>query len=183
VVHLAASRGLPCPGMGLPLLWRCAWSSRRTHTLSPDHPRRDAQPFEPVGAPGGRRTRARASRSGPARAGRGDRVEISPRCPGVLDDYATRSGYLMTPVVWGGQARSRPRRNGRGGRGPQHPAGRLHVPPRLLKIPGSPTARCSSFRCWPDGQRPHRRSSTSSARLRCTAWPPGGAYEQPVSPK
>jgi 8-oxo-dGTP pyrophosphatase MutT (NUDIX family) len=58
---------------------------------------------------------------------------------GVLDDYATRSGYLMTPVVvWGGEAGSRLRRNAA-------EVARIHcipladfdVPPRLLEIPQS----------------------------------------------
>ncbi len=58
----------------------------------------------------------------------------------VLDDYATRSGYLITPVVvWGGQA---------GGqlRGPAAEVAQIHViplddfdvEPRLLRIPESP---------------------------------------------
>jgi 8-oxo-dGTP pyrophosphatase MutT (NUDIX family) len=58
---------------------------------------------------------------------------------GVLDDYATRSGYLMTPVVvWGAAAEGRLRRNAA-------EVARIHcipltdfdVPPRLLTIPQS----------------------------------------------
>jgi len=58
---------------------------------------------------------------------------------GVLDDYATRSGYLMTPVVlWGGQAGSRLRRNAAEvERIHSIPLADFDVPPRLLKIPQS----------------------------------------------
>jgi 8-oxo-dGTP pyrophosphatase MutT (NUDIX family) len=59
---------------------------------------------------------------------------------GVLDDYATRSGYLITPVVvWGGEASSQMR-------GPAAEVAQIHVipladfdvAPRLLRIPESP---------------------------------------------
>jgi 8-oxo-dGTP pyrophosphatase MutT (NUDIX family) len=59
---------------------------------------------------------------------------------GVLDDYATRSGYLITPVVvWGGPVSPRMR-------GPVSEVAQIHVipvrdfdvPPRLLRIPESP---------------------------------------------
>ena len=59
---------------------------------------------------------------------------------GVLDDYVTRSGYLMTPVVvWGGEVSP-------GMRGPESEVAQIHVipladfdvPPRLLRIPQSP---------------------------------------------
>ncbi len=59
---------------------------------------------------------------------------------GLLDDYATRSGYLITPVVvWGGQASGQIR-------GPASEVAQIHlipvadfdVPPRLLRIPESP---------------------------------------------
>jgi 8-oxo-dGTP pyrophosphatase MutT (NUDIX family) len=58
---------------------------------------------------------------------------------GVLDDYATRSGYLMTPVVvWGGQDRGQLRRNASEvARMHLIPLADLDVPPRLLKIPES----------------------------------------------
>ena len=58
---------------------------------------------------------------------------------GVLDDYVTRSGYLMTPVVvWGGPVSSAMR-------GPASEVERIHVipladfdvAPRLLRIPES----------------------------------------------
>ena len=58
---------------------------------------------------------------------------------GVLDDYVTRSGYLMTPVVvWGGEVSP-------GMRGPESEVAQIHVipladfdvPPRLLRIPES----------------------------------------------
>ena len=58
---------------------------------------------------------------------------------GVLDDYVTRSGYLMTPVVvWGGPVSP-------GMKGPESEVAQIHaipladfdVPPRLLRIPQS----------------------------------------------
>jgi hypothetical protein len=58
---------------------------------------------------------------------------------GVLDDYCTRSDYLMTPVVvWGGQVRP-------GMQGPAAEVAEIHVipladldvPPRLVRIPES----------------------------------------------
>jgi len=58
---------------------------------------------------------------------------------GVLDDYVTRSGYLMTPVVvWGGQVSPAMR-------GPASEVAQIHVipladldvAPRLLRIPES----------------------------------------------
>ena len=58
---------------------------------------------------------------------------------GVLDDYATRSGYLITPVVvWGGDLQEVPR-------GQESEVASVHlvpladldVPPRLLSIPES----------------------------------------------
>jgi 8-oxo-dGTP pyrophosphatase MutT (NUDIX family) len=59
---------------------------------------------------------------------------------GVLDDYATRSGYLITPVVvWGGLVGTMS--------GPASEVAQIHVipladldrPPRLLHIPESPS--------------------------------------------
>jgi 8-oxo-dGTP pyrophosphatase MutT (NUDIX family) len=58
---------------------------------------------------------------------------------GVLDDYATRSGYLMTPVVvWSGPVSARIRRNA-SEVAEIHviPLADLDVPPRLLRIPES----------------------------------------------
>jgi 8-oxo-dGTP pyrophosphatase MutT (NUDIX family) len=58
---------------------------------------------------------------------------------GVLDDYATRSGYLMTPVViWAGPAGAPLRRNA-AEVAQIHvvPVADLDVPPRLLRIPES----------------------------------------------
>jgi 8-oxo-dGTP pyrophosphatase MutT (NUDIX family) len=58
---------------------------------------------------------------------------------GVLDDYVTRSGYVMTPVVvWGGAAG--PALSGAEGEVSQIvriPLTDLDVPPRLLRIPES----------------------------------------------
>lgn len=58
---------------------------------------------------------------------------------GVLDDYATRSGYLMTPVViWGGAGSSQLRPNEAEVAGMYLiPLADLDVPPRLLRIPES----------------------------------------------
>jgi 8-oxo-dGTP pyrophosphatase MutT (NUDIX family) len=67
-------------------------------------------------------------------------VEVAPGAVlGVLDDYVTRSGYLMTPVVvWGGPVSP-------GMKGPESEVDQIHVipladfdvPPRLLRIPES----------------------------------------------
>ena len=58
---------------------------------------------------------------------------------GVLDDYVTRSGYVMTPVVvWGGAASGA--LSGADGEVSQIvriPLADLDVPPRLLRIPES----------------------------------------------
>jgi 8-oxo-dGTP pyrophosphatase MutT (NUDIX family) len=58
---------------------------------------------------------------------------------GVLDDYATRSGYLMTPVViWGGSGSPQLRPNEAEVAGMYLiPLADLDVPPRLLRIPES----------------------------------------------
>ena len=68
-------------------------------------------------------------------------VQVAPTdVLGVLDDYATRSGYLITPVVvWGGAASSHMR-------GPASEVAQIYVipvrdfdvAPRLLSIPESP---------------------------------------------
>ena len=67
-------------------------------------------------------------------------VEVPPEdVLGVLDDYVTRSGYLMTPVVvWGGPVRPAMK-------GPESEVAQIHViplahldvAPRLLRIPES----------------------------------------------
>jgi 8-oxo-dGTP pyrophosphatase MutT (NUDIX family) len=67
-------------------------------------------------------------------------VEVAPSAVlGLLDDYVTRSGYLMTPVVvWGGPVSP-------GMNGPESEVAQIHVipladfdvPPRLLRIPES----------------------------------------------
>jgi 8-oxo-dGTP pyrophosphatase MutT (NUDIX family) len=58
---------------------------------------------------------------------------------GLLDDYATRSGYLMTPVVvWGGPDQGQLRRNAAEvARIHLIPLTDLDVSPRLLSIPES----------------------------------------------
>ena len=67
-------------------------------------------------------------------------VEVAPSAVlGLLDDYVTRSGYLMTPVVvWGGPVSQEMN-------GPESEVDQIHVvpladfdvPPRLLRIPES----------------------------------------------
>jgi 8-oxo-dGTP pyrophosphatase MutT (NUDIX family) len=59
---------------------------------------------------------------------------------GVLDDFATRSGYLMTPVVvWGGPVSAGMRRNASEVAGIYVvPVADFDVAPRLLQIPESP---------------------------------------------
>ena len=67
-------------------------------------------------------------------------VEAAPSAVlGLLDDYVTRSGYLMTPVVvWGGPVSP-------GMNGPESEVAQIHVvpladfdvPPRLVRIPES----------------------------------------------
>ena len=66
------------------------------------------------------------------RAGPGDVL-------GVLDDYATRSGYLITPVVvWSGPVGGQLRRNASEVEEIHViPLADLDVPPRLLRIPES----------------------------------------------
>ena len=58
---------------------------------------------------------------------------------GVLDDFATRSGYLITPVVmWGGPVSPQMRRNASEvARIYVIPLADFDVPPRLLRIPES----------------------------------------------
>jgi len=58
---------------------------------------------------------------------------------GVLDDFATRSGYLITPVVmWGGPVSPQMRRNASEvARIFVIPLADFDVPPRLLRIPES----------------------------------------------
>ena len=58
---------------------------------------------------------------------------------GILDDFATRSGYLITPVVmWGGPVSPQMRRNASEvARIFVIPLADFDVPPRLLRIPES----------------------------------------------
>lgn len=91
--------------------------------------------------PGGRRDAGESARDAALRELREETgVEASPDAVlGVLDDFVTRSGYLMTPVVvWGGPVLP-------GMKGPESEVARIHVipladfdvPPRLLRIPES----------------------------------------------
>jgi 8-oxo-dGTP pyrophosphatase MutT (NUDIX family) len=91
--------------------------------------------------PGGRRDAGESAEDAALRELREETgVEVAPDdVLGVLDDYVTRSGYLMTPVaVWGGPAS--PAMSG-----PASEVAEIHVipladfdvPPRLLRIPES----------------------------------------------
>lgn len=58
---------------------------------------------------------------------------------GVLDDYVTRSGFLITPVVvWGGVAGTLTRQASEVAQIHVIPLADLDRPPRLLRIPESP---------------------------------------------
>jgi 8-oxo-dGTP pyrophosphatase MutT (NUDIX family) len=91
--------------------------------------------------PGGRRDPGESARDAALRELREETgVEVTPDAVlGVLDDYVTRSGYLMTPVVvWGGPVSPDMK-------GPESEVAQIHVipladfdvPPRLLRIPES----------------------------------------------
>jgi 8-oxo-dGTP pyrophosphatase MutT (NUDIX family) len=91
--------------------------------------------------PGGRRDAGESARDAARRELLEETgVQVAPGdVLGVLDDYVTRSGYLMTPVVvWGGPASSAMR-------GPASEVAQIHVipladfdvEPRLLRIPES----------------------------------------------
>ena len=91
--------------------------------------------------PGGRRDPGESAQDAALRELREETgVEVTPDAVlGVLDDYVTRSGYLMTPVVvWGGPVST-------GMKGPESEVAQIHVipladfdvPPRLLRIPES----------------------------------------------
>jgi 8-oxo-dGTP pyrophosphatase MutT (NUDIX family) len=91
--------------------------------------------------PGGRRDAGESARDAALRELREETgVAVTPDAVlGVLDDYVTRSGYLMTPVVvWGGPVSP-------GMKGPESEVAQIHaipladfdVPPRLLRIPES----------------------------------------------
>jgi 8-oxo-dGTP pyrophosphatase MutT (NUDIX family) len=58
---------------------------------------------------------------------------------GILDDYATRSGFLITPVVvWGGQVGTLTRQASEVARMHVIPLADFDRPPSLLRIPESP---------------------------------------------
>jgi 8-oxo-dGTP pyrophosphatase MutT (NUDIX family) len=91
--------------------------------------------------PGGRRDPGESAQDAALRELREETgVEVTPDAVlGVLDDYVTRSGYLMTPVVvWGGPVSPDMK-------GPESEVAQIHVipladfdvPPQLLRIPES----------------------------------------------
>jgi 8-oxo-dGTP pyrophosphatase MutT (NUDIX family) len=91
--------------------------------------------------PGGRRDPGESAEDAALRELREETgVRVAPDAVlGVLDDYVTRSGFLMTPVVvWGGPVSP-------GMKGPASEVAQIHVipladfdvPPRLLRIPES----------------------------------------------
>jgi 8-oxo-dGTP pyrophosphatase MutT (NUDIX family) len=91
--------------------------------------------------PGGRRDPGESARDAALRELREETgVEVTPDAVlGVLDDYVTRSGYLMTPVVvWGGPVSPDMK-------GPESEVAQIHVipladfdvAPRLVRIPES----------------------------------------------
>ena len=91
--------------------------------------------------PGGRRDPGESAQDAAIRELREETgVRVAPDAVlGVLDDYVTRSGYLMTPVVvWGGPVSPEMK-------GPESEVAQIHVipladfdvPPRLLRIPES----------------------------------------------
>jgi len=91
--------------------------------------------------PGGRRDPGESAQDAAIRELREETgVRVAPDTVlGVLDDYVTRSGYLMTPVVvWGGPVSPEMK-------GPESEVAQIHVipladfdvPPRLLRIPES----------------------------------------------
>jgi 8-oxo-dGTP pyrophosphatase MutT (NUDIX family) len=91
--------------------------------------------------PGGRRDPGESARDAALRELREETgVEVTPDAAlGVLDDYVTRSGYLMTPVVvWGGPVSPDMK-------GPESEVAQIHVipladfdvAPRLVRIPES----------------------------------------------
>jgi 8-oxo-dGTP pyrophosphatase MutT (NUDIX family) len=86
---------------------------------------------------------------------------------GVLDDYATRSGFLITPVVvWGGPVGTLTKQAAEVARIHVVPLADFDRPPELLRIPHwSSGCRCWAATCT---RRPPP-SSTSSASWPCTA--------------
>ncbi len=91
--------------------------------------------------PGGRRDAGESAPDAALRElGEETGVQVTPDAVlGELDDYVTRSGYLMTPVVvWGGPVSP-------GMKGPESEVDQIHVipladfdvPPRLVRIPES----------------------------------------------
>ena len=106
--------------------------------------RRGSTPTPPVGAARRPARRRRdAGRRGATRAARGARRRPAApsRCSAMLDDYPTRSGYVMTPVVlWGGGRLDLDPSPARGGRRlPHRPA--PPVPARLAALRHHPRER------------------------------------------
>jgi 8-oxo-dGTP pyrophosphatase MutT (NUDIX family) len=90
--------------------------------------------------PGGRREPGETAEAGALRElGEETSLDLGPGAVlGVLDDYVTRSGYVMTPVVvWGGTGATLSAAAAEVARIVRIPLAHLDVPPRLLRIPES----------------------------------------------
>jgi 8-oxo-dGTP pyrophosphatase MutT (NUDIX family) len=90
--------------------------------------------------PGGRREPGESAPAGALRELREETsLDLAPSSVlGVLDDYVTRSGYVMTPVVvWGGAGATLSGDVAEVAQIVRVPLADLDVPPRLLRIPES----------------------------------------------
>jgi 8-oxo-dGTP pyrophosphatase MutT (NUDIX family) len=89
---------------------------------------------------------------------------------GTLDDYATRSGFLITPVVvWGGPVGTLVRQSSEVARIHLIPLTDFDRPPELLRIPESPVPVLRLALLDGYVYAPTPPSSISSASWRCTA--------------
>jgi 8-oxo-dGTP pyrophosphatase MutT (NUDIX family) len=116
---------------------------RQDVPLPADH-QAGIRPAESRPAVGAARRKPRAPRVGRGAALRELREETGVAAGpgevlGTLDAYATRSGFLITPVmVWGGPAGTLVRQSSEVARIHLIPLAGFDGPPELLRIPGSP---------------------------------------------